>query len=805
MEFKRANIKVNGIVQGVGFRPFIHKLVLEDGLAGWIRNTTSGAEIEVEGSKEAIEGFINDIEEKAPLLAVIENIETEFFDNLNMYNGFRIEDSDERGKRRALVSPDVAICQDCLKELNDKNDRRYRYPFINCTNCGPRFTIIKDIPYDRKNTTMSEFPMCSECASEYGNIENRRYHAQPDCCPKCGPQLEFLDGDGNPVTRKAPRVLKVDVTDNANIVLETRGGGPIEQAIEALAAGNIVAVKGLGGFHLAARADSPEIAATLRQRKQRDEKPFAIMCRDAETARKYAVVSVDEQRALESFRRPIVLLRKKNREDFKALSENNYIGIMLPYTPVHYMLLGGELDSLIMTSANLSDLPIMYRNEEAIEQLKGIADYFLINNRDIETRCDDSLQWIVDGREYPVRRSRGYVPQPLTMEGADSILACGAEQKASFALAKEDYVFPSQHIGDLKNIETYANYQQQIIHFERLFDVQVKTIACDLHPDFMSTDYAASRAQLNELNLIRVQHHHAHMASCMADNHIDGRCIGIIWDGTGLGTDGTVWGGEFLVGDYSGYKRWGHIAPVRLPGGDAAAKEIWRSGISLMQDSGLSSAEVFPGEKENRVRQMLGSDINCPKSSGMGRLFDGAAAMLGLKYEASYEGQGAVLLEAAAGDSEGLYPFDIVYRKNSWYRDKDVSEQLSPEDETIVGRMDKVGEENIAGRHVIETGGIIRAMYADIQNGRAPELIAADFMNTLVQAAADMCSRIRLEEGLSRVVLSGGTFQNLYMLERLTDKLEKKGFTVCRHSRVSCNDEGISFGQCAVAAARVRN
>ena len=786
MEFKRANIKVNGIVQGVGFRPFIHKLVLEWGLAGWIRNTTLGAEIEVEGKVDAIENFAGDMKSKAPILAAIEKVQITYFDDLRMYSGFKIAESDTEGKRKALVSPDVSICPDCLRELNDKNDRRYRYPFINCTNCGPRFTIIRDIPYDRKNTTMSEFQMCPECTSEYSNIENRRYHAQPDCCPKCGPDLEFLDDLGNPVAKKAPRVQKVEVLDAAIVVVESVGGGPIDQAIEALTQGKVVAIKGLGGFHLAARCDDEELAGLLRMRKQRDEKPFAIMVRDVETARRFAQVGDDEAKALESFRRPIVLLRKYDRNDFRYISENGYIGVMLPYTPLHYLLLNGELDSMIMTSANLSDMPIIYKNNEAITKLHGIADCFLMHNREIETRCDDSLQWVINGKEYHVRRSRGYVPAPIIMPGADGILACGAEQKASFAMANDSYVFLSQHIGDLKNVETFENYEQQISHFEKLFDVKAGKIVCDLHPDFMSTEYAAARAQKEDLKLVRVQHHHAHMASCMADNRIDERCLGIIWDGTGLGTDGTIWGSEFLVGDFSGYKRCASFKSMKLPGGDLAAKEIWRVGEALLKETGIDSAERFKGDMADRVRQMIGSDINCPLSSGIGRLFDGVAAIMGLKEVVSYEGQGAVLLEAEAEDCDESYPFEIVKVPGTEKNEM----------------MEEAGEISCSERLTVDWNGMIRAIWQDVSAGTENAKIAGKFMNTLVEAAVCVCSKLRLTEAVNKVVLSGGTFQNMYILEKLTAALEKRSFEVYRHTKVSCNDEGLSFGQCAVCARR---
>ena len=465
---ERVLIHIHGIVQGVGFRPFIHKLVLHYALRGTIKNTSSGVELELEGERAELERFLADLPEKAPKLAVIERVEAAFSDELKGFRDFRILTSRTEEQRNTLISPDIGLCEDCRRELLDPADRRYRYPFINCTNCGPRFTIIKDVPYDRAKTSMSGFPMCPDCEREYHDIENRRYHAQPDCCPVCGPRLFYLDAAGEPTE-----------------------GDALENARRALRDGKIVAVKGLGGIHLACRCDEPEIARALRRRKQRDEKPFAVMCRDIDTAREICFVSPEEEALLNSFRRPIVLLEKRN-DRLEHLSENGFVGVMLPYTPLHVLLMDGAFDMLVMTSANLSDTPIMYRNDEAVEKLRGIADGFLLHDRDIQTRCDDSLCFCLEGREYFLRRSRGYVPFPVSIhEDAGGILACGAEQKASFCLSKGQYVFPSQHIGDLKNVETYENYAGQIRHFERLFDIRPARLACDLHPDYLSSAYAA--------------------------------------------------------------------------------------------------------------------------------------------------------------------------------------------------------------------------------------------------------------------------------------------------------------------------
>ena len=737
---KKALIRIEGVVQGVGFRPFVHRTVSDFGLKGYIKNTSSGVELELEGEEETLRRFVRELPERAPSLAVIEKVTAEYSDALSGFEDFRILESRTEQTRNTLISPDICICDDCLREFRTKGDRRYRYPFINCTNCGPRFTIIRDVPYDRAKTSMSEFEMCPDCAREYADIGDRRYHAQPDCCPECGPELFFLDRDG----KRLP-------------------GNATELAREYLRQGKIVAVKGLGGMHLACLAGREDSVNELRRRKHRDEKPFALMCRDTECARSLCVVHEDERRILESPERPIVLL-KKREEGLRYISENAYIGVMLPYTPLHYLLMGEDIDALVMTSANLSDTPIMYKNNEAIDKLHGIADGFLLHNREIVTRCDDSLCWVLGGHEYFARRSRGYVPFPIkTDRELMPIIACGAEQKASFALSKGNYVFLSQHIGDLKNIETFDNYLGQTRHFERMFDIVPKAACCDLHPDYMSTDFAQSLG----LPLVRVQHHHAHMASCMADNLLEGRVIGLVWDGTGLGTDGTIWGGECLVGGYKEFERFGSIREIPLIGGDRAAKEIDRVGYALLKESGCRTPE---SDSSAMYEMMLASNINCPHSSGMGRLFDGMAAILGIRERCSYEGQGAVLLEACAVDFEdGVCPYALTGTplRFDWR-------------ETV------------------------RSAVLERDAGVPTGVIAAKFMNTLIKMACEMCAAAREKSGLDRVVLSGGSFQNMYIMERLPDALRRVGFDVYTHRRVSPNDEGLSLGQLMVADAILR-
>ncbi|MBQ0026066.1 MAG: carbamoyltransferase HypF, partial [Lachnospiraceae bacterium] len=736
---KRAKIRVNGIVQGVGFRPFIHKQITGFSLNGWIRNTSAGAEIELEGEEAAIETFAAELWTKAPQLALIASVKLEYMPDLAGYTEFKIIKSDGNVSRNTLISPDVCICDECLEEMRSPG-RRYKYAFINCTNCGPRFTIIKDVPYDRSCTTMAPFKMCPDCYTEYTTITNRRYHAEPTGCNDCGPNLTFVDNSGNQLPGEA-----------------------IENTVKYIHDKKIVAIKGLGGFHLAGRIDDPEVAITLRHRKHRDEKPFAIMCRDVDTVRKYCSVSDDEEMILTSPKRPIVLLKKRDSKELKHISENGYIGVMLPYTPVHYLICDAGIDAMIMTSANISDLPIVYKNDEALDALSGIADGFLINNREIHVRCDDSLTYVYDGDFYPVRRSRGFVPYPVIMQhDMPQLLACGAEQKASFTLSKGNYAFPSQHIGDMKSAEVYENYCGQIKHFEKLFNIIPEMLICDMHPDYLSTNYAKTRSESDNLPVLQVQHHHAHLASCMADNDLDGETIGIIWDGTGYGEDGTIWGGEFLTGGYKTYNRAGHIRPVKLAGGDLATHNLWRVGIALLLDAGIEPEEYFEADKCNIVKTQLSLGINSPLSSGMGRLFDGVAAILGIKVQGTYEGQGAILLEAAANNNcEKLYDYDII--EDSGY--------------------------------VFDYRKMIKEIAGDVLAGEDVGDIAAAFMNTLVDMAVKITCRISADTGLLRVVLSGGTFNDMYLMNRLPAALKSKGLEVYHHRRVSCGDEGLSLGQ----------
>ena len=748
-DLHRIHIAVSGIVQGVGFRPFLHRLAREYSLNGWVRNTSSGVELELEGPDEALKGFADGLKHEAPPLAVVEDIRVTPMETAAGYREFIIRDSLQDGGA-TLVSPDIAPCPACLKELYTPSDRRYRYPFINCTDCGPRFTIIRSLPYDRPGTSMSTFAMCPDCASEYGDISTRRYHAQPDCCPRCGPRAFYLDDRGIPVP-----------------------GDAVALAQQALAAGGVIAVKGAGGIHLACDASNPDAVRRLRRRKHREEKPLAVMCRDLAAAKRLCFVDGDEEKLLQSVRRPILLLRKRDPQGLTGLSANARLGVMLPYTPLHVLLLDGSSggpDTLVMTSANLPGRPVMTENDEALQGLRGIADGFLLHDRDIVNRCDDSLAAVWRGREYFFRRSRGYAPQPVTTAfDGTGILAFGAEQKASFAAGREHHAFLSQHIGDLKNAETLDHYRAAMETYLRLFGIRPAQLVCDLHPDYFSTREARDLARRENLPLLQVQHHWAHMAACMADNRLDGEVFGIVWDGTGLGLDGTIWGGEFLVGGYEQFRRVGSIRPVLLPGGDVATKKIGRIALSLAWDAGLTPDTLPPAENRAALLAMLERGISCPAASSIGRLFDGVYSLLTGRQTAAYDGQAPTLLEALAHAS-------------------------------IPGRVYPVAFYEEDGLRRFDTRPLLRALCADKAEGVSPAAMARGFMDALCRMALEQCRA--LNDRRLPVVLSGGVFLNQYLLSGITRLLEADGFRVYPHCRVSPGDEGLCLGQLAIAAAQ---
>jgi hydrogenase maturation protein HypF len=735
-------VRVEGTVQGVGFRPFVHGLATGLGLAGLVGNDSRGVFIEVEGDLHAVERFLTGLREPPPL-ALIERISTRPLSPDGL-SGFAIVGSDTSGRRSVLVSADSATCADCLRELRDPADRRYGYPFVNCTNCGPRFTIVTDVPYDRPNTTMAGFAMCAECAAEYRDPADRRFHAQPVCCPACGPHVTLRDAGG----RALP-------------------GEPIEAARALLRQGGILALKGLGGYHLAATAGDESAVAALRSRKHREDKPFAVMAADVRSARRLGEVGPAEEALLRSVRRPIVLLRRLAGVPLagSVAPGNRSIGVMLPYTPLHHLLAG---EPLVLTSGNVSDEPIAYRDEDAFAALREIADAFLTHDRPIHVRTDDSVTRVFRGRELPVRRSRGYVPGPVPLPaGGPPLLACGAELKNTFCLAKDGRAFVSHHIGDLENYETLRAYREGIEHFGRLFDITPSLIAHDLHPEYLSTKYALEQ----DLPLVGVQHHHAHIASCMADNEWTEPVIGVAFDGTGYGTDGTLWGGEFLVGDLTGFERAGHLLPVPLPGGTMAIREPWRMAAAHGVPADLDVARRNAASWDTVVA-MGRRGVGSPLTSSVGRLFDAVAAVLGVRDRVNYEGQAAIELEQRADSRErGTYP--ILLGDGSPF--------------TIRG------------------ADLVAAVVADLRAGAGVPAIAARFHNAVAGLVVAGAVRLRETTGLTTVALSGGVFQNLLLLERAVGGLEAAGFAVLVHHRVPPNDGGISLGQAAVAAARHRS
>ncbi|MCO5995335.1 carbamoyltransferase HypF [Actinoallomurus rhizosphaericola] len=743
----RTGIRVEGIVQGVGFRPFVHGLAMTLGLAGLVRNDASGVFIEVEGDDAAVQRFLRELRAPPPL-AVIERITTRPLP-AEGGGGFAIVGSGTGGRRTALVSSDSATCSDCLRELRDPADRRHGYAFVNCTACGPRFTIVTDVPYDRPNTTMAPFAMCADCAAEYHDPADRRFHAQPVCCPACGPRLVLRDRDGR-----------------------ERPGDPIGEARRLLRRGGTLAVKGLGGYHLAATAADEAAVAALRARKHREDKPFAVMAPDLPSVRLLADLEPAEEALLTSAARPIVLLRRKAGAPLaEAVAPGDRsIGVMLPYTPLHHLLVS---EPLVLTSGNLSDEPIAHRDGDASARLRDIADAFLTHDRPIHVRTDDSVVRVFRGRRLPVRRSRGYVPRPLRVPaGGPAVLACGAELKNTFCLAEGGRAFVSHHIGDLENYETFRAFREGVEHFERLFGIAPAVLAHDPHPEYLSTKYALERAEERELPLVGVQHHHAHVAACLADNEHTGPVIGVAFDGTGLGTDGTLWGGEFLLADLTGFRRVGHLRPVPLPGGATAIREPWRMAAAYGVPDHLDVARRNAAAWD-RVVAVGRAGLGAPPTSSMGRLFDAVAAVLGVRDRITYEGQAAVELEQRADPRErSAYPVRL-----------EDAEDGGPS-------------------FVVPGAELLQAVVEDLLAGTPTPVIAARFHNAVGDLVVAGAVRLREATGLTTAALSGGVFQNLLVLERAVAGLEAEGLTVLVHHRVPPNDGGISLGQAAVALAR---
>jgi len=763
----RQQFTITGVVQGVGFRPFVFRLATELGLTGWVRNCPAGVELELQGRAESLSAFNCRLQAELPPLAAISFLESCAIPIVNVETGFVILPSSD-GRREPQIAPDSRLCDDCLRELIDPSNRRFHHPFITCTNCGPRWTIVTGIPYDRPLTTMADFPLCPECEEEYRSPLNRRFHAQPIACPDCGPRLSLIPHHADPPG----------------------------QAINLLQQGKIVAVKGLGGYHLAVDACNDQAVARLRQRKQRDEKPFAVMVPDLATARQLAELSELEERLLAGTESPVVIVRSKADSPVSGLVApgSQWIGLMLAYTPLHQLLFQGQETSvkgkehkkpllapcplplapvLVMTSANASDEPMIADDQAAQEKLSGMADAILSHNRPIQVRTDDSVLRVFQGRPLFYRRSRGYVPRPVLVPfDCGTILAVGAELKNTICLTRGKQAFLSQHIGDLKNEATLDTFRQTINHLGSIMEIKPDLVVCDQHPDYLSTRYAEELG----LPLVRVQHHHAHLASCMAENGLDGEVIGVIFDGTGLGDDGTIWGGEFLVGGYGKAERAGHLKQVRLPGGDAAAREPWRMAASWLYSTLGDTVWQLPGmpklaDTDRQLLQaMLERGIHAPFTSSAGRLFDAVASLTGAASRNSFDGQAGMALEALAevATATELLPY-----------------QLQP------GRPFQ-----------LDLAPMLLGLLQRLQVGESPTSLAWAFHASLAAAVVEGCGLIRRTTGFDRVVLSGGVFQNRLLTELVYTFLAKSHFSVFIHRLVPPNDGGIALGQAAIAARR---
>ncbi len=755
-------IKVTGVVQGVGFRPFIFRLAERHGLAGWVRNTSSGVEIRVEGTVADLESFAQAIRDEAPPLAQIETLSAEFVDDVPSCEGFSILGSQHEANAYQLISPDIATCPDCLRELFDPHDRRYRYPFTNCTNCGPRFTIIRAIPYDRPATTMSGFRMCPDCQREYDDPRDRRFHAQPNACPACGPRLTLLDTDG--------QLLATD--DEA-----------VREVVRRLDAGEIVAIKGLGGYQLACDANNAETVALLRTRKGRPHKAFAVMVRDLAMAESLCTLTEAERALLQRTSAPIVLcaMRAGAPVAQEVAPGVDTLGVMLPYTPLHHILLRDIDRPLVMTSGNLTEEPIAQENDEALARLGALADCFLAHDRPIHSRYDDGVWFAPAGQPQPVRRARGDAPSPVTLPVVTRpMLAMGSELKATFTLTRDRYAFVSQHIGDMENLETLEHYAATLALYEELFDVQPEVVACDMHPDYHTTRLAATMG----LPVVRVQHHHAHLASVLAEHGLDEPVLGVIWDGTGYGLDGDIWGGEFLVGDGRGFVRAAHLEYLPLPGGDAATQRPYRIAWAYLAETlGESGSSAIPMSADERamLSSMLAAQVRMTRTSSAGRLFDAVSAMLGVRRVVTYEGQAAMELEALArtGAAARPYPWDACKRAG------------------IDGWGDTNGR--LGSTLSIAVAPLLEGILSDTAGGVRREDIAHRFHLTMAELLVSVCSELESETGLNRVALSGGVFQNRLLLEMVIPMLEAAGLRPLLHRQVPTNDGGVSLGQAYVA------
>ena len=819
------HIHITGIVQGVGFR-----LAIEHALTGWVRNTSAGVDIEVNGPARELDAFVNGLQSRTPPLAQIDTLdvaERPFTPSPT----FQIIPSQAVANAFQPISPDMCICSDCLREMLDPADRRYLYPFINCTNCGPRFTIIKDIPYDRPLTTMAPFEMCDLCAKEYNNPLDRRFHAQPVACTQCGPHVWIESGQQSAVSGQPSAISNQQflIPSPQSPISENA----IKEAQKMLANGHILAIKGLGGFHLACDAEKETAVTTLRERKLRREKAFAVMMPNLETVKQHCMVNDAEAGLLISRQRPIVILQRLPDSTIAAACApgQDTLGVMLPYTPLHFLLFSHQvsgfshqpaeepitdyrspLTALIMTSGNLSEEPIAYTNEDARERLSALADAFLLHNRDIHVRCDDSVMRVaripstvnrnpstdhglrttdyglrITDYRLPIRRSRGYAPFPVKLPWeVPPILGAGAELKNTFCVTNGRYAFLSHHIGDMENYETLQSFEEGVAHFEQLFRVQPELIAYDKHPNYLATRYALERAEREGLPAIGVQHHHAHIAACMAEHGLlgDEPVIGLSFDGTGYGDDGTIWGGEVMVADYEGYQRPFHLLPVPLPGGDKAIREPWRMALSWLHAANIAWDSDLPPLTHNSqltihnsllsssplqiLKHQLDNNINAPLTSSMGRLFDAVSALIGIRQTVNYEAQAAIEMEALVDAHEtGVYNIPL--------------------------------HENI-----IDPSPMLHQIVQELRDGVSQATIAAKFHNGLVETAVTICQSLKTTHGLNNVVLSGGVWQNMTLLAKTVVQLKKNDFNVIFHEKVPANDGGLALGQIAIAATKIQ-
>ncbi len=777
---KALQLHVTGIVQGVGFRPFVYNLAIAEGLTGWVLNASDGVHCVVEGPKAVVDTFPGLLESRAPALALIERVIAEEIE-LEGFSAFEIRESQAEAGAMTLVSPDVATCPECTSELFDPADRRHRYPFINCTNCGPRFTIIDDVPYDRPMTTMRDFPMCPECSAEYGDPSDRRFHAQPDACFVCGPRLYLNAGASPDDWRWSPERETVPRPHRDRETEARRSDAMLTEAVRMLRAGHILAIKGLGGFHLACDAANPEAVRTLRERKHRWGKPLAIMVRDLDAARGLCLVDGDEAALLSGAARPIVLLRR--HAGSAALAEGvadglAEIGVVLPYTPLHHLLLAEFDGPLVMTSGNLSDEPIATDNAEALDRLDPIADGFLVHDREIHSRYDDSVFRIVGGIVEPVRRARGYAPHPIALpfESDTHILAAGPEQKNTFTLIKDGYAFVSQHVGDLENAETLESFERTVGLYQRLFRVEPRIVAHDLHPEYLSTKWALG----TDLPKVGVQHHHAHIVSVTAEHGISDPVVGVAFDGTGYGEDGKIWGGEFLVCDWKGYERFAHLRYVPMPGGAGAIRRPARMAVGtlaylgLLDHPGAAPLQSRLAENEERtLLTMVERGVNSPLTSSMGRLFDAVAAICGVADDARYEGEAAILLEAACDAGEkGAYEFEILPSTES------------------------------GAPFIVDSSPVLRAVLDDVAGGIPIGVISARFHRAVIGCIVSVGNFATERAGTCNVALAGGVFMNRIVLGGAVDRLSAAGLSPLTHVRLPVNDAAVSFGQAVVAWAR---